>query len=37
MEVFYWGGENLTKLNKNEMFLGTQYCDGTAAEVKGLF
>lgn len=38
MEVFFWGGgENLTKLNKNEMFLGTQYCDGTAAEVKGLF
>lgn len=37
MEVFFWGGENLTKLNKNEMFLGTQYSDGTAAEVKGLF
>lgn len=34
MEVFF---ENLTKVNKNEMFLGTQYCDGTAAEVKGLF
>lgn len=35
--LFLGGGENLTKLNKNEMFLGTQYCDGTAAEVKGLF
>lgn len=23
--------------HKNEMFLGTQLCDGTAAEVKGLF
>lgn len=38
MEVFFLGGgENLTKLNKNKMFLGTQYCDGTAAKVKGLF